>query len=83
MFTNFVVAFTAGAILLDMAGLIDGVSYVWLGVMFIGWAFLKTAYELGSKKKQEEAQKEQMDSAFNKLMFALEAMKDSDKSEKH
>jgi len=83
MITNFVVAVTAGLVLLDQAGLVDGVSYAWLAVMFFGWGFLKTAYDLGSKKKREEEQKAQAEEALKSFIFAMQSMKDSDNSKKH
>lgn len=83
MFTNLIVLLTAGLILFDQAGWIEGVSYIWLTVMFVGWGFLKTAYDLGVKKKQEEEMKTLIKGAFDKFIFAMGSATDSKNSEKH
>ena len=83
MITNLVVLLTGGFILFDQAGWIVGVSYGWLAVMFLGWGFLNTAYNLGVKKRESLEQKEQLEDAFKKLFITMGAMKDSNNSEKH
>jgi len=83
MLTNLIVLVTGGLILFDQAGWIEDVSYVWLAVMFIGWGFLKTAHDIGAKKKKEQEQQKQMEDFLQKLLLTIEAMEDSNKSEKH
>lgn len=81
MFTNLVVLVTAGLILMDQAGMVEDLSYLWLTVMFVGWGILKTSYELGMKKKQQEEIETKVEK-FVKGLFA-QAQKPEDKDDIH
>jgi len=81
MITNLIVAVSAGMILLDQADMIDGLSYPWLAVTLIGWGILKTSYELGMKKRQQEEVANQVKEFVKSL--ALQAEKPEDKDDIH
>ena len=81
MITNLIVAVSAGMILLDQADMIDGLSYPWLAVTLIGWGILKTSYELGMKKRQQEEVQAKAEE-FVKGLIA-QAQKPEDKDDIH
>jgi len=69
---NLVVLLTAGLMLFGMAGFIEGVSYGWVAVMFIGWSILSGAYKLGLKKKADEEQQKAIKEFGEKIALALQ-----------